>query len=247
MNRRQLIPLIVAFFGLSSSLYSQAADVVKIRLRLLAFGPEQQIGKVFVHDPASLPDAPALRAEIKNYLNHESITVIGKSRKLFFSREEDRKSLDSPDALVGEVTLPAKVSSAILLFLPGKSNGRANSQVMVIDDRTESFPVGSYFVTNLSPQVVRIELEKKPFQFKPASSSYILNPPVRANNHSGMRTFAFSDNEWRPIASGLWPHPGRARSLLVLYPNPTTGTVNLRPFGDVPPRAPAETAASAAL
>ena len=238
MNCRLLINLSLAYLGITISLYSQEAAGVTIRLRLLAFGSEQQLEKVFIHDPSGPLDAPALSSEIKSYLNHESITINCKGAKLAVTLQAERKSIADPQTLVAEVTLPAKVRSAILLFLPGKAGDRARSRVMLINDNVDLFPAGSYMVTNLSPQLVRLELEKKPFEFKPSSSSLIVDPPVRSNRHSGMRAFAFCNNEWLPIASGLWPHPGKARSLLVLFPNPTTGTVNLRAFGDVPPRAP---------
>lgn len=246
MNRRISALLAIVSCCLAPPLSAQgAAGGGKVTLRLLAFDTSLRIDEVFIHDPAAQPEASSTPSEIKGYLNHQSVTVPCSGRKLVFTRERERESMTKPGALIGEATLPAKTRSALLLFLPGKPGDQAASQIMAIDDSVSAFPAGSYFVTNLSPNPVRIELEKKPFEFKPADARLIKDPPVRANKHSGMRAFAYSDSQWRPIASGMWPHPGKARSLLVLYPNPRNGAVNLRAFGDVPPRKPAELAAEA--
>lgn len=221
-----------------ATLSAQEKTAARVTLRLLAFSNDQKVEEAFIHDPAAPPDTTPFTAGIKSYLNHQSVTVTSFSQKLVITRDADRSSMTSKGPLIAEVTLPRNARSVLLLFLPGKTDDKASSQVMAIDDSIGAFPPGSYLVTNLSPHPVRIQLEKKVFSFKPGQRSLIEDPPVRANNHSGMRSFAQVNNEWLPIGTGLWPHPGKARSLLVLYPNPETGMVNLRAFGDTPPRKP---------
>lgn len=88
-------------------------------------------------------------------------------------------------------------------------------------------------------------LEQKEYDFKPGGTVLIKDPPVREGNQIGMRTFVFKNNEWEPIATSLWPHPGQNRSVLVLFQNPTSGDVQLRAFDDSGPRAAQSNAAAA--
>jgi hypothetical protein len=77
----------------------------------------------------------------------------------------------------------------------------------------------------------------------PANLVLIEDPPVGDGGQTGMRTFVFKNNAWVPVSTGLWPHPGQARSVLILFQNPSSGNIQLRGFDDVPPRAPQAAAA----
>lgn len=116
---------------------------------------------------------------------------------------------------------------------------------MTINDSKSAFPGGSFHVTNLSPLPVRMMLEQKNYDFKPGGTELVKDPPMREGNQIGMRTFVFKNNAWDAIATSLWPHPGRNRSVLVLFQSPTSGDVQLRAFDDSGPRTP-ETSAAAA-
>ena len=86
---------------------------------------------------------------------------------------------------------------------------------------------------------MRIVLEEKTYQFKPGEVRLITDAPVRAGNQSGMKAFAFQDNSWQRIGTGIWPHPGKNRVLQILFSNPATNQVQLLAYDDVPPREPA--------
>jgi hypothetical protein len=209
-----------------------------IRLRLLAFDPALSVKNAFIHDPAApAEDSPApVETNIKEYLNHQAVLVPLKGNKLVVTTSADRSSMSNKETLIGQATIPKGVRSAILLFLPGAPDDKARNSVLVIDDSKRAFPPGSFRISNLSPLPVRLELEKKAFNFKPGETHVIEDPPVRENQHSGMTAHAFKDNQWRRIGSGLWPHPGSSRAVQILFQNPVSGQVQMRAFDDVVPR-----------
>lgn len=208
-------------------------------VRMLAFTPDLQFPEAYAQDPAAAANtAVSVPAPIKTYLNHQFSTVLFKSRKIIFTTKPDRASLTREGETIGEVIVPAGVDSAILLFLPGKAGDKIRTRIMVINDAKRAFPSGSYHATNLSHLPIRLILEQKNFDFKPGAELLIEDPPVHAGHQSSMHTFAFMDDVWKPIATGLWSHPGQARGLLVLFQNPASGNVELRAFDDDPPREP---------
>jgi hypothetical protein len=211
----------------------------RVEIRLLAFQPDMATDDAYVHDPAASAKTAAVKAPVKSYLNHEFATVVLSGRRLAVTTKPDRESLANGDGLLGETDLPDGVRSAILLFLPAAAGAKARCRILVIDDSKRAFPAGSFRVSNLSPQPVRIVLEEKAYNFKPGEIQLITDPPVRDGNQSGMKAFAFQDNVWLRIGSGIWPHPGDNRVVQVLFTSPDTGQVQLRAYDDVPPRDPA--------
>ncbi|TAE75715.1 MAG: hypothetical protein EAZ84_08815 [Verrucomicrobia bacterium] len=209
-----------------------------LELRLLAFNSSLGIDAVHAHDPAN-PDAPSVATPIKTYLNHEFSTLNPGGNTLRFTTRPEPESATRPEELLGDVTLPAGTRSAILLFLPVPPGGKSRFKILPIDDSSKAFPAGSFKVFNLSPQAVRIQLETQNFDFKPGATTLIQDPPVGDNHHSSMRAFAFHGKQWQRIATSLWPPPGEARVLQILFQHPQSGQVQLRGFDDVPPRAAA--------
>jgi hypothetical protein len=231
------IPVCLA--ALLLPLAAQEKPENRVEIRLLAFQSDMATDEAYVHDPAAAAKTAALKVAVKSYLNHEFATVSLTGRRLAVTTKADRESLTRAGELLGETDLPAGVRSAILLLLPAAAGGKARCQVLTIDDSKRAFPAGSFRVTNLSPQPVRIVLEEKIYQFKPGEIKFITDPPVRAGKQSGMKAFAFHDNVWQRIGSGIWPHPGENRVVQVLFTNPASGQIQLRAYDDVPPRPPA--------
>lgn len=237
-----------AILGVSViELPAQQQAPAKVDIRMLAFTPALQHKDSYAQDPAGGDAAVAVAAPIKPRLNHEFSTVELKTRKIAFTTKQDHASITRPGELIAEAALPNNVSSALLVFLPAKADSKTSCQIMVIDDSKRAFPAGSFHVTNLSPFPVRLMLENKNYDFTPGKTILIEDPPVRAGQKSGMRTFVHKDNKWSPVATGIWPHPGASRSVKVLYQDPTTGDVQLRSFDDVPPRTPQAPASTASV
>lgn len=211
-----------------------APSPTPMRLRLLAFQPGLATDAAFLHDPAGPEGNRGTHAPLKSYLNHESVTAALKSHKLVITKSVDRASLKNPDQWLAEATLPTGLQSAVILCLPDAPGAKMPFRVLVIDDSTKAFPPGSFRVTNLSPSQARIELEKRPWEIRPGATEMIIDPPVRHGNLSGMKTFVLENQNWRCIATGIWPHPGKERVIQLLYYHPAAKQVQLRAFDDVP-------------
>ena len=236
--------LTAALAGLSFVALPALQAASQFEIRLLAFDPELQTEEAFAHDPAGDENAAPVATPIKGFLNHEFFTVPLAGRKIVFTANKNRTSLKNPEDLIAEVTLPANVTSALLLFLPPNPGAKAKSQIMVIDDSRRAFPPGSFHMTNLSPVPIRLMLEQKTFEFAPGKTTLIQDIPTRENSMTGMRAWALKDKQWKPVATSLWPHPGDRRSVIVAFQDPESGYIHFRAFDDVRPRTPQSTAAA---
>jgi hypothetical protein len=219
--------------------FSQA-PATRAEIRLLAFSPDLELDDIYVQDPASAPTTASVKVSIRSGLNHEFNTLLLSGRKLVLTKKPDRGSVTREGELVGEVTLPDAVKSAILLAIPPLKDSKALCRILVINDSKRVFPAGSYHITNLSPLKVRLVLEDKNFDFNPGQTVLIEKPPYRPDHQIGMQAYAFKNNTWLQMASSIWSEPGDRRNVLVLYPDAATGNVQLRTFGDIPPRPDAE-------
>jgi len=231
-------PLIVVavLMAMLPPLHAREQPATRAEIRLLAFQPDLATDEAYVHDPDAPAETVAIKVSIKSYLNHEFDTVMLTGNRIVITTKPERASLTRSKEVLGVAIFADGVRSAILLFLPASPNGKSRCQIMVIDDSKRAFPAGSFRVSNLSPQPVRIVLEEKPYDFKPGEVQLITDPPTRAGNQSGMKAFAFHDEIWQRIGSGIWPAPGTNRVVQVLFSNTVKGQVQLRAFDDVPPR-----------
>ena len=234
-----LLRLASVLLALSGLLHAQEAKTRAVSLRLLSFTGDPSLKEVFAHDPAAPPESAPVAAKVQSYLNREGAAMNLFGNSVAFTRKADRESISRPGELVARVDLAPTIQSAILLFLPGASGGGTPFKIFVIDDSVKAFPAGSFHISNLSAIPVKLTLEKQPYDLKAGSTLVIDKPPMSGNQHAGMRAFAFVSDEWHSIATGLWPNPGDARSIEILYQEPTSGQVELRAFDDVPVRPPA--------
>lgn len=215
----------------------------KVEIRLLGFNTNMKMDDVYAHDPAAPPQTASVKTPIKTYLNHEFSVVPLTGRKIVFTTKPDSGSMTREGELLGEITLPQTVSSAVLLFFPkSRPEDKAQFRIMPVDDSKRGFPAGSYFVTNLTPNKVRITLEQKVYDYNPGQTTLIEDPPVGESQQTGMMGFVWKANKWEPIASSVWTVPGKERrNILLMYPDPRTGNVEMRSFDDIAPRDPAAT------
>ncbi len=213
-----------------------APSVPGLRVRALSFQLDSPPPAVFAHLAGSPNKEPGVPLDVKSYLNHEFSTLPSAASNVVFTTDADPASVGKPAAIVAKAKMPEGFKRGLLMFLPGSGQaGEPPFRVLVISDTRQDFPPGSVKILNLSPQPVRIQLENKNFDFKSGETKVIENPPVADNNSSGMKAFAYGENEWRRIASGAWPHPGEKRVLQVLFLNPATRQVEIRGVRDVSP------------
>lgn len=233
--KRHLLPIAAAMVAAGCPLAQGQAPATagRVEVRLLAFEAPPGEGGLFIHDAAAKETAPGVAATLKGYLNHESSVLTLLGRELVFTTLAEHASIHQPASQLGRVTLPAGARECILLFLPQEQDGRSTWKVLPIDDSTRVFPPGSLLIVNLSRNPVRIRLEQTDYAFKSGESKVITDPPVGANHHSTMTAHAFLAGEWQRIGAGLWPHPGRKRSVQVLFDDPASDQCQLRGFRDV--------------
>jgi hypothetical protein len=224
MNARSFAAVAAAFFSATVA-YGQ-----EYQFRGITLGQDNPGPEVHVHHDGGTPDAGVL--EVKSFLNHEGVTLKLKGSKIVLTTQAGAASVKDPARLIGTCQLPAKGGSVILLFVPEKAGSPA-SKIVVVDDSKKAFPPGSFKVANLSSLPVKIELEKKPFDFKPGEIRNIEDPPVNDASASAVKGTCESEGEWKMFSSGLWPHPGPKRVLQVITDNPETKLVDIRGFRDV--------------
>jgi hypothetical protein len=229
----RFIPL---FLILTSSLFAQTRD---LRLRLMAFDASAIPADVFVSDPAAKEPVDGTEAPVKGYLNHEAVNFRTTGNNLVFSTSKDPEVAKKPESQLATVTLPKSGTQFLLIFLPV---AQGKFKILTLDDSISSFHRGAYRIINLSRLPVKLTLEDKAYEFKPGQSELIENPPVRANNHSGMYAYTFVDNKWQRIGAGVWPALGQKRSIQIFFDNPTTQATELRGFRDISPPPVKETA-----
>lgn len=232
------------FFLLTASAFGQAAGPTReVFLRLLAFESNTIPKESFVADPNAPQPVAGTEAPIKDYLNHEGSKVLLVGSEVVFTKSPKIEDLKKPENQLAKVTLPKSGNRFILLFLP---DGKEGFRVMPVNDSAREFPLGSYHVTNLSRNPVKLTLEGKSYEFKSAASSLIENPPVQANNHSAMYAYSFINGKWARIGSGLWPNPGQKRAVQLFWDNPRSQKTELRSFRDISPPRPGQPVEAAA-
>jgi hypothetical protein len=249
MIRHSALAAVFAVASIATAAAQAPAPVIQARVRLLAFAPELSKPEVYAHDPSAAADIPGIKVEIKTYLNHQAFMVATRSKKVVFTTKSDHASIGRPGELIGEASLPTASNSAIMVFLPGKPGDKAANSIMAVDDSKRTFPPGSFHITNISPQAVKLKLETVLYDCIPGKTLLISNPPVGDNHQARMEAYVQKGNEWPRIAAGIWPVPKVTRNLALIYLNPATGQVALKGFNDIrpsedPPQEAARTASA---
>ena len=235
MSRPSFLPVVLASLCLPLAAFGQAAKAKTspVELRLLSFNPGGGQQEVFVHDPAAQDAAEGKQCMVKSYLNHEFVSIGLTGRTLVLTTKAARTSLNETGAKVAKVAMPEGVDRGILVLFPAPKNEEYLCRALLIDDSAKAFPPGSLNIINMSPLPVRLTLEKDVVDFKPGDRKVIKDPPVRENNHTSVKAFCYKDNEWKRVASGLWPHPGTKRRFQILFENPQTHEIELRGYLDI--------------
>lgn len=222
MNSR-LLPLLALVVSLVFSLPVSAQR--EVRVRGLALQPgvpeEMQAGDAAGKGPAGV-------VKVKSFLNHEFDTLKLKGNPLKLTAAAS----DGPAAEIGSCEIPAKAASVILVFINEGPDSKS-CKIVVVEDSAKAFPPGSFKIANLSEVPVKIELEKKEFEFKPGEVGTIEDPPVGANQASGMKGYSQREGEWQAFVSAIWPHPGGKRVLQLVTANPATGQLEMRGVRDI--------------
>ncbi|MGE9267464.1 MAG: hypothetical protein ACQKBY_05160 [Verrucomicrobiales bacterium] len=217
-------------------LSAQEEQQAGIQVRCLNFENDSELpGTLYLHSPGPEGGAPGVPVKLKNYLNHERVTVIPGSADLIVTKQAGADSVKQAEDVVGRVKLKAGQKMLILLFMPGGEEGK--SHVLAMDESLRAFPKGAIYMFNLSPLNLRLMLEKEVFDFKPGQQTLIEDPPVNDRYASSMRAFVYQVNHWKRIDTSFWPHPGNKRVIKIAYFNKQTQQIEIKGVRDIsPPR-----------
>ena len=204
----------------------------QVQLRLLAFDNAHIPPEAYAFDPAAPPATPGVEVEVKDYLNHEGVTLQLLGSEVLFAKSGKAEDAKDPALQLAKVNLPRTGNQFMLIFLP---DGKGAYRILPLDDSMKEFPLGSYRVISLSRLPVKLMLEKKSWDLAPGQTSIIEDPPVQENQHSAMQALAQIDGKWERISTGLWPHPGKKRAVQLFFDNPVSKQTELRGFKDVAP------------
>lgn len=224
MNARHFTAMAAAFLSAITA-YGQEYQLRGISVKADVPGPE-----LHVHHDGGTPDAGVI--QVKSFLNHEADAVKLKGSKIVLTTQAGAASVKDPALVVGSCQLPAKGGSVILLFVPEKEGSPA-CKIVVLDDSKKAFPPGSIKIANLGSLPVKLELEKKAFDFKPGEIRNIEDPPVNESNNIGIKGTCEAGGQWQLFTSGVWAHPGPKRVLQVITDNASTKLVDIRGYRDV--------------
>lgn len=215
--KRRILTVIIA---IASAVSSSAADRV-VKLRAVSVTADFPGEEVFARSPGS--EKPGTKIAAKDYLNHEFDPVTVEASSLVFT--------SGAAATIGEVKIPDKAKSGILLFLPGVKKGPGTA--LLIEDDRKSFPPGSVLVVNHTGSDLRLEIEGKNFDVKAGGVFPIADQPVGDANASMVKGFIKNGASWELFYSGRWSHPGGKRVIQTVCENAQTGRPEMKGLKDI--------------
>lgn len=225
--KKRIVSAIVALAA-GSTISTFAADRV-VKLRAVSAAGDFPSTEVFAHSPGS--KKPGCKIAVKDYLNHEFDAVTAEAGSLVFTSQAASSSAADKTSLIGEVKIPDKAKSGILLFLPGIKKGPGSALLM--EDDKKSFPAGSILVVNHTGAELRLEIEGKNFDVKPSGVLPIADQPVGDGNASMVKGFIKSGTSWEMFYSGRWTHPGGKRVIQTVCENAQTGRPEMKGLKDI--------------
>lgn len=142
-----------------------------------------------------------------------------------------------------------------LLVLPdGKTNGKlvikgeANRKLLIIvfpgavghvkvitaPDETARFGPGDRFFINATQMEVRIRIGEKNLVCKSGTSQIVKPPKLIVEERLPVRMAFLKDKNWHVFNSTWWPANEISRSVILLYPNETTGVPSVKTIEEIP-------------
>lgn len=132
----------------------------------------------------------------------------------------------------GTLTLEGDAGrKAIAIVLPGPEG---TVSVITTPDEPASFSVGDRLFINATRSEIRVQIGDKNVICKPASVQLVKPPGKSVEGRFPVRMGIQKDDKWVAFNSTWWPDDPACRSLVLLYPNPTTGVPGVKTIEEVP-------------
>jgi len=139
------------------------------------------------------------------------------------------KSFKSTEAF----TLPDGEGVRYLLLILPKGDGTC--LIFPIPDAVTKIGPGTRFLLNATREEIAVRFGTQKSTLKPGHSEYLHPPhPAPADQRIEVEMARREDNAWVPFNSTYWPLDPRARSFVLVYPDPVTGLPRTKNLSEVP-------------
>jgi hypothetical protein len=120
----------------------------------------------------------------------------------------------------------------LLLVLPRADGG---CSILPIPDDVTRIGPGDRFLINATGEEIAIRFGQRNLSLKPGHSTHLTCPrPVPADHRIEVEMARRADSAWVPFNSTYWPVDPQARSFVLVFPEPGTGTPRVKNLSEVP-------------
>lgn len=132
------------------------------------------------------------------------------------------------------IRLPSTEKGARYLLLVLSEPG-GGSGILPIPDHAERIGPGDRFFYNATRHEIAIRLGAAKSRLKPSRSVVLEMPsPPPADRRLEVEMLQLIEAEWVPFNSTYWPLDPKARSFVLVFPDPSTGRPRVRNLAEVP-------------
>lgn len=215
-----------------------AQEVREISLRTLCF---KRVGNVnellLLTGPAENPQP----VTVPLYSSYSEEIAIKTSRdSLAFALKNPNSSEENVQTtfpIVGEGRF-ADSKRQVAIFIPSGDEKKPYN-VLVLDESSQAFPLGSTFLVNLAPEAIRFTLGEKDLVVQPGKMGNVAKPQkVTAMNQATMRIFIpvkDDPSKWQAVTSTVWRITDNKRSLAIAYQDPKNDRIYVSAHQETPP------------
>jgi len=130
-------------------------------------------------------------------------------------------------------TLPDTAGGRFLLLILPKNDGGCT--IFPIPDDITKIGPGDRFLLNATKEQIAVRFGTQRSIIKPGYSEYLRAPrPAPADQRIEVEMARRNGSEWIPFNSTYWPLDPRARSFVLVHPDPVTDAPRVRNLSEVP-------------
>ncbi|MGC4017656.1 MAG: hypothetical protein QM755_24535 [Luteolibacter sp.] len=119
----------------------------------------------------------------------------------------------------------------IVIVLPGPEG---TVSVLTAPDEPASFAAGDRLFINATRSEIRVQIGDKNLVCKPSSTQLVKPPGKSVDGRFAVRMGIQKEDKWVVFNSTWWPDDPTCRSLILLYPNATTGVPGVKTIEETP-------------
>jgi len=135
----------------------------------------------------------------------------------------------------GRLNLDGEATQArIAIVLPGPEG---TVTILTVSDETSTFGAGDRLFINATISDIRVQIGDRNLTCKPGTTQMIKPPGQSKEGRFPVRMGYLKDDEWLIFNSTWWPDDRACRSLVLLYPNTTTGAPGVKTIEEIPSQA----------